>query len=95
MEDLITEKYNKLDLLIEAIGDAESLSDTAAVAIELYKTLGFCHGFLGRSLMVFPEPDSSEFPWDSKVWYKCSDAYDFEFGVGAKLHQEMETENES
>jgi len=89
----MTDILGKIDRtleLSEKIENSTTLEDTQEVAIELYSTLGFCHGFLDKESMAFPMYETSDFPWNSRVWQECHAAYDEEYVEGLKFRKEME-----
>jgi len=93
MKGQMTDILGKIDRtleLSEKIENSTTLEDTAEVAIELYKTLGFCHGFLGKETMQFPEWETKEFPWSREIWNSCFTAYSWEVEEGIKFRKEME-----
>jgi len=94
--DVISEKYEVIDELIERIGDAESLEDTAAVAVELYGVLGFCQGFRGRPFMKAPVPNTKNFPWSQTTADLADQKYVQEYAKGSILATQLkESENET
>jgi len=89
----MTDILGKIDRtleLSEKIENSTTLEDTQEVAIELYKTLGFCHGFLGKEEMDFPNPESRDFPWSEYVLAQCNVVYGAEYKEGIKFRKEME-----
>jgi hypothetical protein len=89
----MTDILGKIDRtleLSEKIENSTTLEDTQEVAIELYSTLGFCHGFLEKERMIIPEYETSDFPWNSRVWLECDEAYAEEYTEGMKFRKEME-----